>query len=324
VAQLVPKQYLGHAMGLAQLSNGFAQLLMPVIAAGLLAAIELSGILVLDMASYVFAVVSLLFVRFPDLLGWRPREPLLTAIAGGLKYSWNHRGFRTMLLYFALANVFLAPALVLVSPLVLSFGTVTDVAQVALAEAIGAVAGGIGMALWGGPRKRRMVGVLFGNVGIALGSLVMGLRPSLVVVAAGVFLLAAAMAVSQGIYATLVQVKVPQRYHGRVFAINQTITWSTLPIGFAVLAPLAVGWFSPLLAPGGALSGSVGTVLGTGEGRGVGLAYVVYALILLLINAGGFSIRLLRRFDTEVPDSLPDDLVGAQERERKLAGKEAT
>ncbi|MFJ1759828.1 amino acid adenylation domain-containing protein [Amycolatopsis sp. NPDC088138] len=323
VAQLVPKQYLGHAMGLAQLSNGFAQLLMPVIAAGLLAAIQLSGILVLDMVSYAFAIVSLLFVRFPDLLGWRPREPLLTAIAGGLKYSWNHRGFRTMLLYFALANVFLAPALVLVSPLVLSFGTVTDVAQVALAEAVGAVAGGIGMALWGGPRKRRMVGVLVGNVGIALGCLVMGLRPSLFVVAAGVFLLAAAMAVSQGIYATLVQVKVPQRYHGRVFAINQTITWSTLPIGFAVLAPLAVGWFSPLLAPGGALAGSVGSVLGTGEGRGVGLVYVVYALILLLINIGGFAVKLLRRFDTEVPDSLPDDLVGAQVRERKLAGKGA-
>ncbi|WP_326949873.1 amino acid adenylation domain-containing protein [Amycolatopsis sp. NBC_01307] len=322
VAQLVPKQYLGHAMGLAQLSNGFAQLLMPVIAAGLLAAIQLSGILVLDMVSYAFAIVSLLFVRFPDLLGWRPREPLLTAIAGGLKYSWNHRGFRTMLLYFALANVFLAPALVLVSPLVLSFGTVTDVAQVALAEAVGAVVGGIGMALWGGPRKRRMVGVLAGNVGIALGCLVMGLRPSLIVVAAGVFLLAAAMAVSQGIYATLVQVKVPQRYHGRVFAINQTITWSTLPIGFAVLAPLAVGWFSPLLAPGGALAGSVGSVLGTGEGRGVGLVYVVYALILLLINVGGFAVKLLRRFDTEVPDSLPDDLVGAQVRERKLAGKE--
>jgi surfactin synthase thioesterase subunit len=323
VAQLVPKQYLGHAMGLAQLSNGFAQLLMPVIAAGLLATIQLSGILVLDMVSYVFAIVSLLFVRFPDLLGWRPREPLLTAIAGGLKYSWNHRGFRTMLLYFALANVFLAPALVLVSPLVLSFGTVTDVAQVALAEAIGAVAGGVGMALWGGPRNRRMVGVLVGNVGIAVGSLVMGLRPSLVVVAAGVFLLAASMAVSQGIYATLVQVKVPQRYHGRVFAINQTITWSTLPIGFAVLAPLAVGWFSPLLTPDGALAGSVGAVLGTGEGRGVGLAYVVYALILLLVNVGGFAVKLLRRFDTEVPDSLPDDLVGAQERERKLAGKAA-
>ncbi|WP_243754546.1 non-ribosomal peptide synthetase/MFS transporter [Labedaea rhizosphaerae] len=317
VAQLVPKQYLGHAMGLAQLSNGVAQLLMPVIAAGLLAAIQLSGILIVDVASYLFAVVGLLFVRFPDLMGWRPREPLLTAIVNGLRYSWNHRGFRTMLAYFALANVFLAPALVLVTPLVLAFGSVTDVARVALAEAIGAVAGGVLMALWGGPRNRRMVGVLAGNVGIALGCLVMGLRPSVTLVAVGVFLMAAAMAVSQGIYATLVQVKVPQRYHGRVFAINQTITWSTLPIGFAVLAPVAVKLFDPLLAHDGALAGSVGTVLGTGVGRGVGLAYVVFALLLLSINVGGFALRLLRRFDTEVPDSLPDDLVGAQQRKQK-------
>ncbi|SFB44018.1 amino acid adenylation domain-containing protein [Amycolatopsis marina] len=323
IAQLVPKQYLGHAMGLAQLSNGFAMLLMPVIAAGLLAAIELKGILILDMASYVFAIVGLLLVRFPDLLGWRPREPLLTAITNGLRYSWNHRGFRTMLMYFALANVFLAPALVLVTPLVLSFGSVTDVARVALAEAIGAVAGGVGMALWGGPRHRRMIGVLLGNVGIATGCFIMGLHPSVTVAAIGVFLLAMAMSVSQGIYATLVQVKVPQRFHGRVFAFNQTITWSTLPIGFAVLAPLAVHWFEPLLQPGGTLAGSVGELIGTGTGRGIGFAFVVFALLLVSVNLGGFCLRLLRRFDTEVPDSLPDDLVGAQERERKLAATTA-
>jgi len=250
-------------------------------------------------------------------MGWRPREPLLTAIAGGLRFSWQHRGFRTMLVYFALANVFLAPALVLVTPLVLSFGTIGDVARVALAEAIGAVAGGVLMALWGGPRSRRMIGVLVGNVGIAMGCLVMGLRPSVLVVAAGVFLLAAAMEVSQGIYATLVQVKVPQRFHGRVFAINQTITWSTLPLGFAVLAPLVVRWFDPLLTEDGPLAGSVGAVLGTGDSRGIGLAYVVFGLVLVAINIGGFTLRLLRRFDTEVPDSLPDDLVGAQERQRK-------
>lgn len=207
----------------------------------------------------------------------------------------------------------------LVSPLVLAFGSVTDVAKVAIAEAVGAVVGGVLMALWGGPRKRRMIGVLFGNVGIAAGCLVMGLRPSLTVVAVGLFLMAAAMSVSQGIYATLIQVKVPQRFHGRVFAINQTITWSTLPIGFAVLAPLAVRWFEPLLARDGALAGSVGAVIGAGPGRGVALAYLVFALILLAINLGGFAVRLLRRFDTEVPDSLPDDLVGAQERERRRA-----
>lgn len=323
VPQLVPKKFLGHAMGMVQLSTGTAQLLMPVLAAGLYAAIDLKGILLIDVASYVFAITALAFVRFPNLMGWRPREPLMVAIVGGLRYSWNHRGFRTMLAYFALGNVFLAPALVLVTPLVLSFATTTEVAQVALAEASGAITGGVLMSIWGGPRRRRMIGVLVFNLGTAIGCLVIGLSASVVVVFCGMFFMAGSMATAQGIYATLVQVKVPQRYHGRVFALNQTITWSTLPIGFALLAPGATALFEPMMAPDGALAGTVGALIGTGDGRGIGLGYVVFGLMLVVITIGGFSIRLLRRFDTEVEDSLPDDLIGAQERERRLAARTA-
>ncbi|MFE9694033.1 amino acid adenylation domain-containing protein [Micromonospora sp. NPDC005806] len=323
VPQLVPKRFLGHAMGITQLTNGFALLLMPMIAAGLLAAIDLKGILLVDVASYLFAVLTLLFIRFPDSLGWRPREPLPTAIVNGLRYSWNHRGFRLMLGYFALGNIFLAPALVLTTPLVLSFGTVAQVAQVAVAEALGAIAGGTVMAVWGGPRQRRMIGVLLGNLGTAAGCALVGVRPSIVVVTVGLFLMTAAMATAQDIYATIVQVKVPQRYHGRVFALNQTISWSTLPIGFALLAPAATALLEPLLAPGGALAGSVGGLIGVGPGRGIGFAYLLFGIMLALVTGGGFLIRTLRRFDTEVPDSLPDDLVGAQERERRLAARAA-
>ncbi|WP_229402064.1 non-ribosomal peptide synthetase/MFS transporter [Micromonospora okii] len=323
VPQLVPKRYLGHAMGVTQLTNGVAMLLMPVFAAGLLATIELKGILLIDVASYVVAVVTLAVVRFPDLLGFRPKERLLVAIANGLRYSWQHRGFRLMLGYFAVGNIFLAPALVLTTPLVLSFGTATQVAQVALAEALGAVAGGVLMSLWGGPRHRRMIGVLIGNLGTALGCVVIGLDASVAMICVGVFWLGMAMTTAQSIYATIVQVKVPQRFHGRVFSLNQTISWSTLPIGFALVAPGATSLFEPMLAPGGALAGSVGAVIGTGPGRGIGFAYICFGAALVLVTLGGFAIRLLRNFDTEVPDSLPDDLVGAQERERRLAARAA-
>ncbi|MCZ7438053.1 amino acid adenylation domain-containing protein [Micromonospora sp. WMMC241] len=321
VPQLVPKRYLGHAMGITQLSTGVATLLMPAFAAGLLAAIELKGILVVDVASYVVAILTLAVVRFPDLLGWRPRERMLVAIANGMRYSWRHRGFRLMLGYFALGNIFLAPALVLTTPLVLSFGSPTQVAQVALAEAVGAVLGGVLMSLWGGPRKRRMIGVLIGNLGTAIGCVLIGLDASIVMICVGFCWLAMAMTTAQSIYATIVQVKVPQRFHGRVFSLNQTIAWSTLPIGFALLAPGATALFEPMLAPGGSLAGTVGEVIGTGPGRGIGFAYICFGVILILITLGGFAIRLLRRFDLEVEDSLPDDLIGAQEREKRLAAK---
>ena len=92
-----------------------------------------------------------------------------------------------------------------------------------------------------------------------------------------------ALALVNGVYATIIQVKVPQRFHGRVFALNTVVAWSTLPIGFGLVGPSAVRWFEPLLAPGGALAGSVGAVIGTGPGRGIGLAYVVAGLAIVAV-----------------------------------------
>ncbi|MEE3922316.1 hypothetical protein V2I01_40635 [Micromonospora sp. BRA006-A] len=65
----------------------------------------------------------------------------------------------------------------------------------------------------------------------------------------------------------------------------------------------------------------MGAVIGTGPGRGIGFAYICFGAALILITLGGFAIRLLRRFDLEVEDSLPDDSIGAQEREKRLAAK---
>jgi MFS family permease len=312
VPQLVPKRFLGNANGVTQMSNGFALLLVPLVAAGLLAAIGLGGILLLDVVSYAFAIGVLALVRFPDTMGKKAREPLLTQIANGFRYSWGNPALRAMLLFSAMINVFLGPALILVPPLVLGFGTLTQVGQVSFAEATGALAGGLLFTLWGGPARRRMHGLLLATFALAACCLVTGLRPAVPVVAAGVFGTALTLAVIQSIYVTIVQVKVPQRFHGRVFALNQMIAWSTLPLGFAVIAPLASAAFEPLLTPYGPLAGTAGQVIGTGHGRGIALVYVAVALTIVVLTALGMRTRILSGFDAEVPDALPDDLVGVQ------------
>ena len=324
VPQLVPKRFLGNANGLAQMSTGFANLLVPLVAAGLLATIGLGRILLLDVVSYVFALGVLAVVHFPNLMGLRRREPLLTEVANGLRYSWGSPALRSLLLFSAMINVFLGPlfsaminvflgpALILVAPLVLSFGSLGDVGRVSFAEALGAFLGGLIFAVWGGPVRRRMLGLLLATFVLAGTCLVTGLRPSVLLVAAGVFGTALALALIQSIYTTIVQVKVPQRFHGRVFALNQMIAWSTLPLGFLVLAPLASRAFEPLLAPGGAPAGPVGQVIGVGSGRGIGLVYIVVGLAIAALTAVGLRTTRLGRFDADVPDAAPDDLVGLQ------------
>jgi hypothetical protein len=309
--QLVPKRFLGHANGVVQMGTGMAQLLVPLIAVGLLAAIGLGGILALDVGSYAVAVTAVALTRFPALMGWKRRESLIAEIRGGVRHSWGDPGFRSMLLFFMALNIFLSPLMIMIAPLVLSFAPLSATGTVAFLSGVGAFLGGLAMTAWGGPRQRRMRGVLIATLALSACCFVVSLRPALAVVAVGAFGMALALTVLNGIYSTIVQVKVPQRFHGRVFALNTLVAWSTLPLGFAVVAPATTGLLEPLMRPGGALAGIAGAALGVGPGRGIALMYALFAVGIAATAVIGLTRRSLRELD-EMPDARPDDLVGAE------------
>ncbi|MGW0433455.1 amino acid adenylation domain-containing protein [Micromonospora sp. NPDC003197] len=312
VPQLVPKHYLRHAIGVVELVNSFGTLLVPLVAASLLNSIGLDGILILDIVSYTVAIGVTAVVRWPAMMGWHRRETMLAEIANGFRFSWGHRNFRAMLIFFLVLNLFLAPALILTNPLVLSFGSLDQAATVSVVSGVGATLAGMLVAIWGGPARRPMHGVLLAVLMIALSAILVGLRPDLVTVAIGACGIAAGLTLTTGIYRAIVQVKIPQRYHGRAAALNQMISWSTLPFGFAVLAPSASAFFEPMLMPGGALADTVGKVIGVGEGRGIAFVYVLAGLAIAVLVLVASRIPAVARFDTATPDALPDDLIGVQ------------
>ncbi|WP_327583586.1 amino acid adenylation domain-containing protein [Nonomuraea sp. NBC_00507] len=321
IPQLVPKRFLGHANGVVQLVTGTAQVAVPLLAVGLMAVIGLEGILIIDVVSYGLAAAVVLAVRFPRSMAWRRRETVMAEIAGGWRLTWGNRGFRGMLVFFAVLNVFLSPLFLMISPLVLSFATLQDVGQVSLAGGIGVLAGGLLMAVWGGPRRRRLRGVLLFTLALAVFCVVVGVRADLVAIIVGAFGMSLCLTLLNGVYATIIQVKVPQRFHGRVIALNTLVAWSTLPIGFGLVAPYGAAVFEPLMAPDGPLAATAGALLGTGDGRGIGLMYVAFGLAIALIAVWAMRVRVLARFDSEVPDALPDDLVGIQELRRRAGGE---
>ncbi|MER5740647.1 amino acid adenylation domain-containing protein [Streptomyces sp. NPDC002262] len=323
VPQLVPKRYLGHANGIVQLAFGTAQFVVPLAAVALMAAIGLRGILVIDVISYAVAIGILLVVRFPRTLPWTRRESLGAEIRNGFAHAWRHRGFRSMLLWFAGLNVFLSPLFLLTTPLVLAFDDLGGAARVAVAGGAGALLGGVAMGFWGGPRRHRLRGMLALAGLLALAGAVTGLRANLWVVALGAFGMSFALALVNGIYATIVQTKVAQRFHGRVFALNTLVAWSTIPLGHGVVAPLGSGFFGPLMEPGGALAPVFGPLIGTGPGRGIALMYVLFGLAMAGLVVLGLRLPSLARFDRDVPDAEPDDLVGLRERARAAADRRA-
>ncbi len=323
IPQLVPKRFLGHANGVVQLVTGTAQVVVPLIAVGLLAFAGLKGILLIDVLSYGFAVAVVLAVRFPKSMAWRRRETVLAEIAGGWRLTWGNTGFRSMLIFFAVLNVFLSPLFLMISPLVLSFATLQDVGRVSLAGGLGVLIGGLLMALWGGPGGARLRMVLLSTLALSACCLLVGVRADLVVIGVGAFGMSFCLTLVNGIYATIIHVKVPQRFHGRVIALNTLVAWSTLPIGFGLVAPYGAKLFEPLMTADGPLAGTAGVLLGTGDGRGIGLMYVCFALAIAVVAGVSLRIRTLARFDTDVPDAPPDDVIGVQTLRRRALESEA-
>jgi amino acid adenylation domain-containing protein len=312
VPQLVPKQYLGHANGVVQLANGIAQFIAPLGAVALLSVIGLSGILIFDVITFVVAITAILLIRFPRTMAHTSREPLATEIAEGFRLLLGNPSFRAALSYFALLNILLAPLLMSLLPISLSFGTLSTAGTVAVIGGGGAALGGLLVALWGGPARRRMRGMLAVSLLLGVFGVITGVQPSVLVVGLGAFGLWGTLSVANGIYLTIIHVKLPHRLHGRVIALNQAVAWSTLPLGFAVVAPLGERLLEPLMAPDGALAPSLGAVIGTGPGRGLALLYVLLGLAIFGLVLVAMRTGRLARFDDEVPDADPDDLVGAR------------
>ena len=100
---------------------------------------------------------------------------------------------------------------------------------------------------------------------------------------------------------------------GRVFAVRRMIAWSSLPLAYLAAGPLADQVFEPLLVEGGALANSVGRIIGTGQGRGIGMLYLILGIISLLATAAGFLYPRLRRVEIELPDIIVDGDDGGPE-----------
>ncbi len=189
-----------------------------------------------------------------------------------------------MLMFYIAATVFLMSALeVLVTPLILSFSNEQTLGMILTTGGIGMVVGGLVMSAWGGP-KRRIYGTLIFDLLGALAMIAAGLRPSALLLAIAAFCFFRGHAHFTGSLQAIWQSSVPMPLQGRVFALRDMLAIGAAPLAFLVIGPLADAVFEPLMASNGALAATVGAWIGSGQGRGIALLFIVMGSTFLTIN----------------------------------------
>lgn len=311
ITQLVPRPQLSRAAGLVQLADGLSLVLAAPAAGLLIGTLGLTGIVLLDLASFGCAVAALLAVRFPPLpasrqerrsQGWRG---LLHDAGAGLRYNLARPGLFGINLLATAIGFSTGVVSALLTPLILAFASNEAAGVVSGILGLGSVAGSLLMSVWDGPR-RRVYGLLSYGLLHGLFVAVSGLAPSLPLISGAMFLAFCGVPVASVCSSLIWRTKVPLEVQGRVFALNRMLVMGSLVLGMGLAGPLTDAVFEPLMAADGALAGSVGALIGTGPGRGIALIFMLTGAAVMLASAAGWLSPRLRRVEAELPDVVPD------------------
>jgi MFS transporter, DHA3 family, macrolide efflux protein len=305
---MVPKEHYTRANGLVALAEAATTIVAPILAGILLTLIGINGIMIIDILTFVFAVLAVAVVLIPQPAeseaGREGRGSLWRESLYGFQYIWARKSLLGIQLTFTLSNFFFAIGIVLVPPMILA-RTANSVLALGTVQSFlgaGGVVGAVLLSTWGGTR-RRIHGVLGGFIlSSILGQTVMGIGQIVPVWAFAAFCAMFFLPFINGSNQSIWQSKVAPDVQGRVFATRRLIAQIAGPLGMLIAGPLADRVFEPAMSAGGAWAARFGWLVGTGPGAGMGLILVIVGLLGATAGVIGYSVTTIREIERIMPD----------------------
>jgi len=292
---LRPEQY-SRASGMVQLAGSAKYLISPVLAGFLLGIADIRLLLLLDMGTFFVTVVTTLAVRRGiESRVSGGRISFLPEIKEGWKALTGRTGMPALVFMGALITFCLGMIQTLASPMVLSFADSTSLGTLMTVIAFGMLVSS--MILGGFSIEKGYVRLFSASLfGAGIFMALFGLRENMVWIGAVGFCFFAMLPFANTCLDCLIRGNIDNKIQGRVWGLVGLISQLGYVAAYAVSGVLADYLMTPLLLPGGKLAGSVGKILGTGDGRGIGLLIILSGLLLCVTAAllpGIKSIRLL-------------------------------
>lgn len=297
VGKVVPKEKLAQVSGMNSFSGNLVTVLSPVLAASLFALGGLELILAIDLLSFLFAFLALLFVlRIPeDIPGKAGKNSMLAGAMEGFRYLRRNRGIFMIILTMALLNFFSRLTYEnILSPMILARSGNNSVVLgiVNAVMGIGGIAGGIIVSTgkFGGNSARMIYGSAF--LSFLLGDVIMGAgRNVLAWSFAGLAASLPIAFINAGQMVILYQY-VPEEIQGRIFAVRNALQFSTIPLGILLGGFLADYVFEPFMCTEAPAAKMLQHIVGTGAGSGMAIMFLCTGVL-----GAVFSVLSYRKID---------------------------
>ena len=308
ITTMIDKKHYTRANAMLAMVQSASMIIAPALAGALLGFIGINGIMIIDIATFMFAIGTLLLVIIPNpaetAVGRASRGTLLQESVFGFRYIFSNRSLLGLLLIFFTTNLTFGLTMILLAPMILSRtgDNAAILATTMTAFGVGGVVGGLVIAAWGG-FKRRIHGVLLGLVFLSIfGQIVIGVSRSIQVWAAGAFLALFFMPLVNGSSQAIWQAKVSPDIQGKVFATRRLVAQISAPVAMIMGGRLADAVFEPAMTSGGTFAQFFQPLVGSGPGSGMALLFIFAGFVGVAAALIGYLVPVIRDVETIIPD----------------------
>lgn len=283
-----------------------SNIIAPAIAGVLYPMIGLGGILLIDLATFVIAIATLIWIRIPqpekeETRGqgdWGTGGVFWSEVTFGIRYVWQRDSLRTLLLVTALFWFAHDLGAAIDEPMILarSDNNSQTLSAILSLAGIGGVTGAVVLSAWGGT-KRRVNGMLTGFMGAGVAKTIFGLGRNLTVWLPAQFCSSLNFPLLGSSETALWMEATPPELQGRVFAANSLVLELVSAIATLIAGPLSDRVLEPVMQSQNTFSSLFAPIFGTGIGAGMALLYVISAIAMFLIGAVGYQLPQLNRLD---------------------------
>lgn len=285
VGIMVPKEEYARASGMNSFSNNLLTVATPMLAASLISVVDLKGILLIDVVTFLFAEGVLLFyIKIPEVINKHANknQSIFAGCKEGVQFLCNHKGILYIVLSMACMNFFSRLTYEnILSPMILarSGGNTQVLGIVTGMIGFGGILGGLLVSL----RKKsdNKIAEIFLTAAFSFlcGDLLMGVGRNVVLWSIAALAASVPIPFITAAQNVIMYEVIPREVQGRIFAVKNAIQFCTIPIGILLGGFLADYVFEPFMVSGSQGAKWVQGLVGNTEGSGMALMFVMTGIL---------------------------------------------
>ena len=302
LSQIIPQEHYTRAAGMQSFSNAFNTLVCPALAAAVVGFGGLETVLAFDLFSFAVGAGMLLFlVRIPSIPASGNQEER-GGMFEGFRFLVKERpAMLRLILFFSFINLLAAmsgnglmPAMVLsrTGGNELALGTVSS------CIGVGTLIGSLLTTVLPKPHKPLKVIFVCCALSFTLCDLMWGFTRTLPLWCLGAILGNLPLPMLNANLTALMRMQIPMERQGRVFAVQSALQYCTIPAGFLLGGWLCDYVMEPLMAGTSAFAEMLRPIVGSGNGSGIALVFLITGLAGSLASLGELRIKLYQQLET--------------------------